>query len=231
LNKLVNLMKFLRVAIILTIITAVLLYSGFVAALNQDQATARVLFSSETLPAGQRVTGAIFFASTSSDPLVVTAVSIHFDWMPSGQVLGYQLTTPFTIESGSNHLFDSMQIQTPLNIASGSHTYYIGIDGTENGTPFSWDSPIASVVVTGGTGNATTAPSSTNSGGEQPEGQPNLLLYGAIAAVVIIVALLIVVFMMRKKRTGSKPDANQEDVEPKSSPPEKKTNPEQDFNI
>jgi hypothetical protein len=227
----VNLVKSLRVALILTIITVVLMCSGFVAALNQDQATARVLFSSNTLSAGQPVTGAIFFASTSSDPLVVTAVSIHFDWMPSGQVVGYQLTEPFTIESGGNHLFDAMQIQTPLNIASGSHTYYIGIDGTENGTPFSWDSPIVSVEVTGGTGNVTTAPSSTNSGEEKPEGQPNLLLYGAITAIVIIVALLIVVFIMRKKHKGSKPDANQITVEPKSSAPEKKPNPEQDFNI
>ena len=226
-----NLVKSLKVALILTIITVVLLCSGFVAALNPDQATARVLFSSETLQAGQPVTGAIFFASTSSDPLVVTAVSIHFDWMPSGQVVGYQLTNPFTIESGGNHFFDQMQIRTPLNIASGSHTYYIGIDGTDNGAPFSWDSPSASIGVTGGTGKVTTAPSSTNSGGEQPEGQPNLLLYGAIVAVVVIVALLIVIFMLRKKRTGSKQATNQVNVQPKSSAPEKKPNPEQDFNI
>ena len=227
-----NLVKSLRVTLILTIITVVLLCSGFVAALNQDQATARILFSSETLPAGKPVTGAIFFASTSSDTLVVTAVSIHFDWMPSGAVMGYQLTTPFTIESGGSHLFDSMQIQAPLNIDSGSHTYFIGIDGTENGTPFSWDSPLISVDVTGGTSNVTTAPSSTNSGGEQPEGQPNLLLYGAIGAVVVIVVLLIAVFIMRKKQTGSKPAGNQEaGSQPKSTEPEKKPNPEQDFNI
>jgi hypothetical protein len=231
-RELVNLVISLRVALILTITTLVLLNSGLVAALNQDQATARVLFSSEILPAGQAVTGAIFFGSTSSDPLVVTAVSIHFDWMPSGQVVGYQLTTPFTVESGGNHLFDSMQIHIPLNIESGSHTYYIGIDGTENGTPFSWDSPVTSINVAGGTGSVTTTPSSTNSGGEQPEGEPNLLLYGAIAAVVVIVVLLIVVFMMRKKHKESKPIVNQEDEsQTKPSTPEKKPNPEQDFNI
>ena len=224
-------MTSLRISFILTIVLFAFLCSGLVAGLNQDQATARVLFSSETLPAGQPITGAIFFSSTSSYSLAVTAVSIHFDWMPSGQVVGYQLTTPVTIESGSNHLFDPMQIQIPITIDSGTHTYYIGIDGTENGTPFSWDSPLASVDVTGGTGSVTVAPSSTNSGGEQPEGQPNLLLYGAIVAVVVIVALLIVIFMLRKKRTGSKQATNQEDVQPKSSAPEEKPNPEQDFNI
>ena len=231
-RELVNLVNSLRVALILTIITVVLLCSGFVAALNQDQATARVMFSSDTLRAGQTVTGAIFFTSTSNNPLVVTAVSMHFDWMPSGQVVGYHLTTPFTVESGGNHLFDPMQIQAPLNIASGSHTYFIGIDGTENGTPFSWDSPLASIGVSGGTGNVTAAPSSTNSEGEQPEGQPDLLLYGAIAAVVVVVALLVIVFMIRKKSTGSKQAVAQEDEsQPKSSEPEKKPTPEQDFNI
>jgi hypothetical protein len=128
-----------------------------------------------------------------------------------------------------------MQIQIPLNIDSGSHTYYIGIDGTENGATFSWDSPVVSVDVTGGTGSVTTttpSTSTTNSGGVQPEGQPNLLLYGAIAAVVVIVVLLIVVLMMRKKRTGSKSAVNQEaGSQPKPSTPEKKPNPEQDFNI
>jgi hypothetical protein len=208
------------------------LCSGFVTALNQDQATARAVFSSETLPAGQSITSSIFFATTSSYPLVVTAVSMHFDWMPSGQVVGYQLTTPVTIESGGNHYFDPMKIQIPLNLVSGSHSYYIGIDGTENGVPFSWDSPQAVLQVTGGTGNVTSAPSSTTSGGEQPEGQPNLLLYGAIAVIVVIVALLIIIFMIRKKRTSFKSAVNQEvGSQPNTSTPEKKPNPEQDFNI
>jgi hypothetical protein len=43
---------------------------------------------------------------------------------------------------------------------------------------------------------------------------------------------LIVVFMMRKKHTESKPVVNQEDEsQTKPSTPEKKPNPEQDFNI
>jgi hypothetical protein len=221
----------LRISFILTIVLFAFLCIGFVAGLNPDQATARVLFSSETLPAGQPVTGAIFFSSTSSNSLAVTAVSIHFDWMPIGQVVGYQLTTPVTIESGSNHLFDPMQIQIPLTIDSGNHTYYIGIDGTENGTPFSWDSPLASIDVTGGIGSVTVSPSSTNSGGVQTEGQPNVLVYGAIVAVIVVVVLLIIVLMMRKKRKGSKPEVSQEvDNQPKPSIPEK-PKPEQDFNI
>jgi cell division septation protein DedD len=134
---------------------------SLVAALSQDQGAARALFTSEVLQAGQPVNGSIFFSSTASDSLVVTAVSLHFDWMPTGQVVGYQLTAPVTIDSNSSHLFDPMQVQIPLTIDSGTHTYYIGIDGTENGVPFSWDSPTLNIDVAGGTGNVTATPSNT----------------------------------------------------------------------
>ena len=223
-------MTSLRISVILTIIIVAFLCIGLVAGLNQDQATARVSFSSETLPAGHPVTGAIYFSSTSSDPLAITAVSIHFDWMPSGQVVGYQLTTPFTIEGGGNHLFDPMQIQIPLNIASGSHNYYIGIDGTENGIPFSWDSSLASVDVTSGTGSVSPAPTSTNSGGDL-EGQNNLLMFGAIGGIVVVVVLLVLVLLVRKKRTSHKPAANQSTAQPENPGSPQKPNPEQDFNI
>ena len=224
-------LKSLRTSIIVSIVAIAFLCSGLVAALSQDQATARVFFSSEILPAGQPVTGAIFFSSTSTDPLAVTAISVHFDWMPSGQVVGHQLTTPVTIESGGSQLFDPMQIQIPLNIASGTHTYYVGIDGTQNGTPFSWDSLLVSIEVTGGSGNVTSTPTGTNSGGDQPDGQSNLLLYGAIVAVVVVVVLLIIVFVMRKKRKSSEPATNQGTGQPESPKPEQKPETGQDFNI
>ena len=224
-------MKSLKISVVIAIIVIAFSCSGLVAALSQDQGAARALFTtsatSEVLQAGQPVTGSIFFSSTASDSLVVTAVSLHFDWMPTGQVVGYQLTAPFTVDSNSSHLFDPMQVQIPLTIDSGTHTYYIGIDGTENGVPFSWDSPTLNVDVAG---NVTATPSNTNSGG-QPGGQTNLLLYGATAAVVVIIAILIIVFMMRKKRTQPKSTTKQGTSQPETSSPEKKPNPEQDFNI
>jgi hypothetical protein len=223
-------MKSLRISFLVTVVTIAFLCSGLVAALGQDEATARVFFSKEILPAGQPVTGSIFFSTTSSDPLVVTAISVHFDWMPSGQVVGHQLTTPVTIENGSSKLFDPMQFQIPLNIASGTHTYYVGIDGTQNDAPFSWDSTLISIDVTGGSGNVTATPTSTNSGGEQPDGQSNLLFYGVIAAVLVVVVLLILVFVM-KKRKPSKPATGQDAGQPESPKPEKKPETGQDFNI
>lgn len=221
-------MKSLKIFVAISVIVIAFLCSGFVAALTQDQGTARALFTTEVLQAGQPATASIFFGNLASDPVTVTAVSLHFDWMPTGQVVGYQLTTPVTIESNGTHLFDAMQVQIPLTVTSGTHTYTIGIDGTESGATFSWDSPTLNIDVAGG--NVTTAPSNTNAGG-QPTEQTNLLLYGATATVVVIIAILIIVFMMRKKRTQPKSTTKQSTSQPENPSPEKKPNQEQDFNI
>lgn len=228
-------MKSLKILVIVTVILVVVfLCSGFVAAITQDQGTARALFSTgDTIQAGQPATVYVFFNSNSGDSLIVTAVSLHFDWMPTGQVVGYQLTTPYTMDNGSSHTFDPMQVNIPLNLVSGSHSYYVGIDGTENGATFSWDSTDLIVDIVGGTGNATATPISTNSGG-QPAGQSNLVLFGAIGAVVVVVVLLVIVLMMRKNRAKSKqpkPETKQGTTQPETPSPEQKKGPEQDFTI
>jgi hypothetical protein len=224
----------LRISFILTIVVFVFLCNGLVSALNTEEATVHAIFPVEFLQAGQTTTVTLFFTSTSADELKITNVGIHFDWMPSDTFLGFNLNNSVvTIPSGGGtYEFPPVTIQVPITVTNGTHTYFIGIDGTQgaSSTPFSWDSPTAIKEVVGGSANPT--PTSTNSGGEQPEGQSNLLLYGAIAAVAVIVVLLIVVVMMRKKRTGSKSAVTQEaGSQPKPSATEKKPNSEQDFNI
>jgi hypothetical protein len=224
----------LRISVILSVIVFAFLCSGFVSALNSEEATVHAIFPSEILQAGQTTTVTLFFTSTSADELKITNVGIHFDWMPADAFLGFNLNNSVvTIPSGGGtYEFPPVTIQVPLTVTNGTHTYFVGIDGTQgtSSTQFSWNSPTTTKEVIGGSASPT--PLSTNSGGEQPEGQPNLILYGVIAAVVVIVVLLIVVLMMRKKRTGSKSADNQEArSQPKPSAPEKKPNPEQDFNI
>lgn len=222
----------LRISLIVTIITVAFLCSGLVAALNSNEASVQAIFSTQPLQAGQTVTVRIFFTSTSADELQITNVGIHFDWMPSGGFYGYDLSSaPVTIPSGGgNYMFESIAIQVPVNVTSVSHSYYVGVDGTQGASsPFSWDSPAASIDVSGGSDNTT--PTSTNSGGGQPEGQPNLLLYGAVAAVVVIVALLIIVLVVRKKRTQPRSATNQDAGQPETPSPEQKPNSEQDFTI
>ena len=226
-------MKSLRISIILLILVFVFLGSGIVAAINSGEVTVQAIFSSETLQAGQTTTVKLFLTSTSTDELIISNVGLHFDWMKNGTFFGFNLNNSVTIPRGGGTFeFQPIALKVPSTVTNGMHAYYVGIDGRQGTslTPFSWDSPTTAKEVLSSSVNPT--PTSTNSGGEQPEGQPDLALYGVIAVVVIIVALLIVVFMIRKKRTGSKQEVNQEaGSQPKSSAPEKTPNPEQDFNI
>ena len=225
-------MRSLRISFIVTIVMVAFLGSGLVVALNSNEASVQVIFSTPQLQPGQTLTARIFFASSSADELLITNVGIHFDWMPSGNFYGYDLSSaPVTIPSGDgSYMFESIAIQVPVTVTSGSHSYYVGVDGMQGASsPFSWDSPAASIDVSGGSDNPT--PTSTNSGEEQPEGQPNILLYGAIGAIIVIVELLIIVFILRKKRKNPKSTTNQGAGHPETPSSETDPNSEQDFSI
>ncbi|MCL4430457.1 MAG: hypothetical protein M1167_06865 [Chloroflexi bacterium] len=229
-------MKPLQVSIILTILTVAFLFSGFAAALNQDEASVHSFFSTTTLQPGQTVTVSVFFTSNSTDALTINDIGLHFDWMDSGGFFGFDLSSaPVTVPSGGTYMFNQISIQVPANVTLGDHTYYVGIDGTQgaSSTAFSWNSPTLTVVVAGSSGQ-TTGPTVTvapSGGGGQPSGQPNLLLYGAIGAVVVIIVLLVIVLLVRRKRTKPQPETNQPASQPETPKPEEKPSPEQDFNI
>jgi hypothetical protein len=232
-------LKSTRISLIVTIIIAAFLCTGFVSALNSDEASVHVFFTPTTLQAGQTVTVNIFFTSNSSDALQITSIGLHFDWMATDNFVGINdlSSAPITIAAGDTSGLPQISIQIPSNVTSGVHNYFVTIDGTQgaSSTAFTWDSPTLSVAVTGGSGQTVaptqpTGPTSTNSGGE-PEGQNNLLLYGAIGAVVVIVVLMVLVLVVRKKRTQPKPAANQGATQPETPSPPPKSNPEQDFDI
>jgi hypothetical protein len=225
--------KSLRISVILTtIIIVAFLCSGFAAALNQDEASAQALFSSgDTLQAGKTVTVTIYFTSTAADELQITNVGIHFDWLPSGGFLGYNLSSPnlITIPSGGgSQALPALNIKIPDGTTAGSHSYYIEIDGTQgnSSTPFFWDSASAQKEVIASVNSPT--PTNTNSGGAP--GQMTLLLL-AVVAVVVVVAVLMLLVVMRKKRTKPKPAAKQSAGQPEAPAPEKKPETGQDFNI
>jgi hypothetical protein len=221
-------LKSTKILAILTVLTAILLCSGFVSALNSDEAIAHAIFSATPLQAGQPAQVTILFSTTSTDNLTIDYVGINFDWMPSGDFFGYNLTSePITVLAGGSTVFNQMTIQVPTTAFSGDHTYVIGIDGTQglSQTPFSWTSSNSTVQVTGGI-IATPTP---NSGG-QP-GQADVLLYAAIGAAIIIIALLLMVLLVRRKRAQPTSKAKQDETKPASPSPEKKPSSEQDFSI
>ena len=226
--------KYLRITLVFSTIAVVLMCSGFVAALNANEASVQTFLSSQIVQPGQTITVTVIFNNTSPDALQVTNLGVHFDWMESTGFFGFDLThAPVNIPADGNYVFSPITVQIPPNVTIGQHTYTIGVDGTQgtSAAPFTWDSPTATMEVTGNGQTTTPTPTSTNSGDGQSEGQPNFLLYGAIGAIVIIIALLIIVFVMKQKRTKPKPTTNQDTTQPKTPMPEQKPDSGQDFNI
>jgi flagellar biosynthesis/type III secretory pathway M-ring protein FliF/YscJ len=130
---------------------------------------------------------------------------------------------------------DPIAIQIPASAEMGTHTYYVGIDGTDStGETLDWtSSPVTITVVPQSAATPTANPSG---GSTQTEASPNWLLYGTvIAAAVVLVVLLIVVLMMRKKRSVTKPTVQPtqkpEAPKPEEEKPEEQPDTGKDFNI
>ncbi len=231
-------LKSLRTALIVSIIFAAFLCMGFVAALNQNEASVHTFFSTTTLQPGHPVTINVSFTSNSSDSLQLTRIGLHFDWMAPDGFYGYDLSSaPVTVASHGTYMFSQISIMVPTNVTLGEHSYYVGIDGTQgtSSTSFSWNSPSSAVVVAGSNGQ-TTGPTVTAAptGGGSQGGQPDLQLYGAVGAVVVIVVLLVIVFVLRGRKSKSQPAKEQvasqtETPEPEQKPEQKPE--EQDFDI
>jgi hypothetical protein len=54
-----------------------------------------------------------------------------------------------TVPSQGTYIFDPIVIQIPLNASAGSHSYFVGIDGTEglSASSFSWNSPSFTIEI------------------------------------------------------------------------------------
>ena len=231
-------LKSLKIAFIVSVIVVAFLCMGFVAALDQDEASVRTFFSTSTLLPGQSVTITVSFDSNSSDSLQITRIGLHFDWMASNVFYTNDLSSdPVNLASYGTYMFSQMTIIVPVNVTLGEHSYYIGLDGTQgtSSTVFSWDSPLSTIVVAGSSGQTTvpivtTAP--TNGGSQG--GQPDLQLYGAVGAVVVIVVLLVIVLLLRRRKSKPQPAKEQVASQPETPEPEQKPEQkpkEQDFDI
>jgi hypothetical protein len=231
-------LKSLKIALIASIIIAAFLCMGFVAALNQDEASVRAFFSTTTLQPGQPVIITVSFTNNSSDSLKISRIGLHFDWMATNVFYTNDLSSaPVTIASDDTYMFNQMTIIVPTNVTLGEHHYYVALDGTQgtSSTVFSWDSPLSTVVVAGSSGQtigptATTAPTNGGSQGRQPD----LQLYGAVGAVVVIVVLLAIVLLLRRRKPKPQPAKEQVASQPETPEPEKKSEQkpeEQDFDI
>lgn len=197
-------MRSLRIALVVSTIALIFLFSGLVSALNPDEASISISWLNQTIRPGDTASVVITFTSQSSDQLSIQRVGFHFDWMSENEFYTSDLSdNPVIIPSSGSQAFEPMVVQIPPFVSAGSHSYYVGIDGVQgsSGTSFAWDSPSQTVQIYAASEKAPTATptSSPNSGGGQGEGS-SLPLYLAVIGAVVIVALLVIIVMMRRKR-------------------------------
>jgi heme/copper-type cytochrome/quinol oxidase subunit 2 len=137
----------------LTVISICILFAlniGLVAAPDQNELSASLYWSTQKIYQGDHVSVAITLMSNSSEALTITQIGIQFDWMAGG-FYGLNLSdNPVVIPANGQHVFESMAITIPLDASVGSHSYFIGVDGTEgpSGVDFYWDSPEQTLQIT-----------------------------------------------------------------------------------
>jgi hypothetical protein len=129
-----------------------ILCCSLVFALNPDEASVSMFWSSQTVYPGDTVSVRITLKSNYAEQLKIYYIGIHFDWMDPDSFYGSDLSdNPVIVPSYGTYIFDAIAVQIPLNVTAGSHSYFVGIDGTEGASfsSFSWDSPESTVQIHG----------------------------------------------------------------------------------
>ena len=130
-------MKSLKISLTATmaVLLLVLVTGGFAAAQSTDGSFVRGFLANATpnadgtILAGDTVSVGIFYQNNSTETVILDYAFVHFDWMPTDSVLGFNLSSyDIQVASGDDYFFPqpiNMKIPTT---ASGNHSYYAGID-------------------------------------------------------------------------------------------------------
>jgi len=143
----------LRLKLTFTSISLIcILCCSLVFALNPDEASVSLFWSSQTVYPGDMVSVRLTLKSNYAEQLKIYYIGLHFDWMDPDGFYGSDLSAnPVIVPSFGTYIFDAIAIQIPLNVSAGSHSYFVGIDGTEglSLSNFSWDSPALTIQIHG----------------------------------------------------------------------------------
>jgi uncharacterized membrane protein len=146
-----DLVRPLRLMLIVTSISLICVLCGsLVSALDADEASVSLSWSSQAVYPNDTVSVTITFKSNSAEQLRIYAIGLQFDWMSSDNFTGHDLSdSPVTVPSQGIYIFDPIGIQVPLGTSSGPHSYFVGIDGTEgsSASSFSWNSPSFTIEI------------------------------------------------------------------------------------
>ncbi len=228
-------MKEIKISLfIFTVFLAVLIVSsGFVCAITSDEVYVKGIVLKQQFSVGERVPVAVFFHNNSTETVTLDYIGVHFSWMPSETLYGYNLSsTPVTVGAGKDYFFPQyINVTVPAG-TGGSQSFYVGVDGTDSSSnPFSFNSNTVELIISGG-GPTATPTNNGNGSANGSNGLPSIFLYGIIVAVIAVVAVLLVVVLMRRGQKPSKPTAQPSEKQPTpSKPEEEKTGTGQDFSI
>ena len=145
-------MKSFTITLVVASISIICILSiGLVSALNQEEASVSLSWSSQTYYQGDAAAARITFQSYCSDELRLYYIGIQFDWMSPVEFYGLDLSDdPVSISSYGSYTFDIKTIRIPSNVSAGSHNYFVGVEGLQVGqamVDFSWDSPISVIEI------------------------------------------------------------------------------------
>ncbi len=206
-------MKTLKIMLIISFIVALLIGGSLVSALDTGAISAFPVLSKNSVNIGSSIMVRITVDSNTAEEIQLLHVGVNFDWMDSGLFFGPNLSgNPVTLAANGSYTTPPFAVQVPTNVSVGTHTYFVGVDGTEstNQNEFYWNSTTAVIQVlpantTGTTPTITTSP--TGGGGGQTTSSTSpltLIIYLAVAAIVVVVVLALIVMVVQKKRK-SKP--------------------------
>jgi hypothetical protein len=189
-------------------VLAIFVFSGIVSALEPSAISAYPVLSKQTLNIGSSVTVRITVQSNTDEQLLITHIGINFDWMDSGLFFGPKNNVP--LAANDSYTTPPFTVQVPTNVTVGSHTYFVGVDGTEgtSQTDFYWNSTTATIIVLAANQTGTTitpGPTGGGGGGQTASSPLNTILYIAVVAIVVIVVIAVIVMLMQKKRKTTKP--------------------------
>ena len=142
-------MKQFSLAIIaVSMILICFLNVGLVPALEQNEASVTLSWSTSTVYQGSVVNVVITFHNNSPDELTIDRIGLHFDWMGEDDFAGRDFTdSPITVSAGASQTFDAVTITISNDTSAGTHSYIVGVDGSDSYGNFAWDSPTYTIEI------------------------------------------------------------------------------------
>jgi hypothetical protein len=229
--------KAIKIACLVTIITAVFLSIGTVsAALSSNDVTITAYLTNSSPRPGDDIIVNVNFDSKVNEELQIYYIGIHADWMQPDQLQGPNYSqNPVTLNARGVYALRFLA-SVPVGTSLGSHSYYIGVDGSDpSRNSFSINSATSELQVVSSSSSATPTPTSNQGDGTGSQG--DWLPYVVVGVVAVVVVIIVVLTMLRGRKKREPAVSSTDEViydQPTPTEPDTEQEPsskEEDFSI